>query len=306
MQAPPKSKNLIQQLVKGAEPWDMITVSDSREYRGLPLARSIVLAALKRKMRIAAVLYEQTSHSFLSSIPKEYHSHVHCFESLPEPVDPGQLNSLDPNSVAQAVLDVKKKHKVEKNELMLVIDSVARYILRHSIQTLCHTLVNTIEIEYTKAVVIIHKDTSDWTTVAKLKHVSNASFDVSTSGTGGRGKCKATYVRPSGKVLSEERNLIVSEAGECILQTVEKGLSDALGGGGDHGDNEIDANLTTFNLGLAGSNEQEREAKASAKPYTLSEAEKSDRLNQGAGRIFYQPDDGDDFDDEDPDDDLDI
>jgi len=43
-------------------------------------------------------------------------------------------------------------------------------------------------------------------------------------------------------------------------------------------------------------------------PYVLDEERKASQLDKasGVGRIIYEPDDADDFDEEDPDDDLDI
>eukprot|EP00730_Choanoeca_flexa_P016923 TRINITY_DN8081_c0_g1_i2.p1 TRINITY_DN8081_c0_g1~~TRINITY_DN8081_c0_g1_i2.p1 ORF type:complete len:210 (+),score=51.76 TRINITY_DN8081_c0_g1_i2:396-1025(+) len=61
----------------------------------------------------------------------------------------------------------------------------------------------------------------------------------------------------------------------------------------------------TFNLKL---NDKEKEARSQAVlPYTkAAEAAYTVDANPGGGAIFYEPDDVDDFDDEDPDDDLDI
>ncbi|MGH0185795.1 UNVERIFIED_CONTAM: hypothetical protein FKN15_019047 [Acipenser sinensis] len=65
------------------------------------------------------------------------------------------------------------------------------------------------------------------------------------------------------------------------------------------------ANLT-FNLRLS---EGERRARENLSlPFTFSEEKKSSLLQprSGRGRILYEPDASDDFDQEDPDDDLDI
>ena len=65
------------------------------------------------------------------------------------------------------------------------------------------------------------------------------------------------------------------------------------------------ANLP-FNLKLTDS---EKMARSQVKlPYMLGKEEKAAQLDgpPGRGMIFYQPDDADDFDEEDPDDDLDI
>lgn len=57
----------------------------------------------------------------------------------------------------------------------------------------------------------------------------------------------------------------------------------------------------SFNLKLS---QEEQAARANLTlPYTFHEKSKD---NDDKGKIFYQPDDVDDFDEEDPDDDLDI
>lgn len=62
----------------------------------------------------------------------------------------------------------------------------------------------------------------------------------------------------------------------------------------------------TFNLRLTA---DERQARSSLKlPYMYHE-EKTSKITinrTGEGKVFYQPDEADDFDDDDPDDDLDI
>lgn len=62
----------------------------------------------------------------------------------------------------------------------------------------------------------------------------------------------------------------------------------------------------TFNLKLT---DNERQARSNLKlPYMYHEEKKSDiAVNSvGEGKVFYQPDEADDFDEDDPDDDLNI
>lgn len=62
----------------------------------------------------------------------------------------------------------------------------------------------------------------------------------------------------------------------------------------------------TFNLKLT---DNERQARSNLKlPYMYHEEKKSDvAVNSvGDGKVFYQPDEADDFDEDDPDDDLNI
>ena len=57
----------------------------------------------------------------------------------------------------------------------------------------------------------------------------------------------------------------------------------------------------SFNLTL--SNKEKRDRSQVQLPYKYTETQKAEQLE---GRVFYQPDDVDDWDDSDPDDDLDI
>ena len=62
----------------------------------------------------------------------------------------------------------------------------------------------------------------------------------------------------------------------------------------------------TFRLNLS---DHEKAARSQVKlPYMLDEEHKATQLDRttGGGRIVYERDDADDFDEEDPDDDLDI
>ena len=62
----------------------------------------------------------------------------------------------------------------------------------------------------------------------------------------------------------------------------------------------------TFNLKLT---DDERQARSNLKlPYMHHEEKTSEIVVKpmGEGKVFYQPDEADDFDDDDPDDDLDI
>ncbi len=62
----------------------------------------------------------------------------------------------------------------------------------------------------------------------------------------------------------------------------------------------------SFNLRLT---ESEKQARSQVKlPYMLDQGQKAVHFERssGSGQIIYQPDDADDFDEEDPDEDLDI
>lgn len=93
--------------------------------------------------------------------------------------------------------------------------------------------------------------------------------------------------------------------GLIALQSGEGGDAGNSGSGDGHeqDDPPDPRDNLTFNLRLT---DEERAVRAqTALPYAKTQEEKQ-RFLQGTGAIYYEPDDVDDFDDEDPDDDLDI
>ncbi|KAL1915933.1 uncharacterized protein VTP21DRAFT_6321 [Calcarisporiella thermophila] len=112
--------------------------------------------------------------------------------------------------------------------------------------------------------------------------------------------CCVEHRKPSGKVLKEIVMCKIVEGQEWIHTSPynvirEENLTDVK-------ENQPDPTLelTTFNLSLT--EEQKRAKNQVVLPYT--KAQQQGELS--GGTIFYEPDAEDDFDDEDPDDDLDI
>ncbi|XP_026871406.2 elongator complex protein 5 isoform X3 [Electrophorus electricus] len=115
---------------------------------------------------------------------------------------------------------------------------------------------------------------------------------------------KTTQRKKSGKVMQEDNFFSIKDD---LILSIQNKPSQSGHVKADLDTNEGDpASNLTFNLRLS---EAEREAKEKvALPFVFSQEKKSALLrpSQSSGQIMYEPDASDDFDEEDPDDDLDV
>lgn len=115
--------------------------------------------------------------------------------------------------------------------------------------------------------------------------------------------CNTIHKKVSGKVVKIRESFNITEEYQVTEVAEVKQMSQNL----PADQNQLDptANLT-FNLSLS---DKEKEARSQViLPYTYNKERQECVLAKsvGEGKIFYQPDEADDFDEEDPDDDLDI
>lgn len=142
--------------------------------------------------------------------------------------------------------------------------------------------------------------------LCSLLHISSFNMRITSTDKHQLYKCESLLQKKSGKVVTEIS--LLSFKGDDLV--ISKQQNEKLVNVQEDEQTEVDpASNLTFNLRLTDS---EKEARANiVLPYLLNNASKSSYLNntssgRSGGRVIYTPDDVDDFDDEDPDDDLDI
>jgi len=125
-------------------------------------------------------------------------------------------------------------------------------------------------------------------------------------------QCAFTLKKKSGKVIAECQDIKIESNNHMVVCSKINSKTKMMTSADVAPANEVDptSNLT-FNLRLT-SNEKEARAKT-VLPYILNDESKAEFLNTvstsdtaSSGNVIYEPDDADDFDDEDPDDDLDV
>ncbi|PNF33968.1 hypothetical protein B7P43_G04669 [Cryptotermes secundus] len=150
-----------------------------------------------------------------------------------------------------------------------------------------------------QVICLIHEDTLPDVHVAlpQLCHLATTTVKIGSHTQSSRGNPTASIIhkKQGGKILRQVEyysidadNRLKSEILTLVTPTVA---------GVNEDENQLPEDLTTFKLSLG---QQEKEARSQlVLPYLRINSEKG-------GKVFYQPDAADDWDEEDPDDDLDI
>ena len=115
--------------------------------------------------------------------------------------------------------------------------------------------------------------------------------------------CRARHIKPGGRIVTSQELLQFSPAGQLTVLPYQQTKPDQVQQGEE--EEEVVNTLTTFNLGTR-SREQEVKDNLVLPFYTESQGGGGVKIAGQDSRIYYEPDQGDDWDDEDPDDDLDF
>eukprot|EP00036_Acanthoecidae_sp_10tr_P002798 CAMPEP_0182942248 /NCGR_PEP_ID=MMETSP0105_2-20130417/50327_1 /TAXON_ID=81532 ORGANISM="Acanthoeca-like sp., Strain 10tr" /NCGR_SAMPLE_ID=MMETSP0105_2 /ASSEMBLY_ACC=CAM_ASM_000205 /LENGTH=243 /DNA_ID=CAMNT_0025081955 /DNA_START=17 /DNA_END=748 /DNA_ORIENTATION=- len=194
----------------------------------------------------------------------------------------------------------------------VLIDTASVYLLSHSASVLARELRGMLDDGVAASIaIVLHRDLTSGPTLASLRAVAPAVVELSVGGPGGFTPVvsRLELIKPSGKVVVERAGLTFGElcGDKSGVSVVPSG-----GGGGLRGPAEpaeaaaAAAGADTARASQSAGGVRDIDRKATL-PFHLTEAEQQGALAGGAGgRILYEPDDADDFDDEDPDDDLDI
>lgn len=183
----------------------------------------------------------------------------------------------------------------------VVIDTASGILVCGTASALCRELRGLLDDGLASSVtLVVHRSLAGQSTLATLRSVCSAYLELKVVASSGAPRVcsRLEIVKASGKVVAEVCELAVADYAVSVIRSGTSlegadGSDDGSGSGHAHGP------VSSDKSGGA-------EATASL-PYTLTEEQKQGILSGcGQGRIYYQPDDGDDFDEEDPDDDLDI
>ncbi|KAG7271713.1 hypothetical protein CRUP_001297 [Coryphaenoides rupestris] len=296
---------MLLELIQGAEGGGLIIIQDSIHYSGRHLLMSFINAALKRNEEVHLLAFElheeELQHELDHSCLQRLIFHNACH-------DPLGWNENPPFTVHQFIttdLDGLLSPTQHSKPVTLVIDSFS-WILRHlSPAAVCKTLQRLKKGGAVKTTLgLLHSDMHHRNLVGSICHLATSVVTLVTGNQWHEAVAKTTRRAKSGKISQAEERFGFNEDMSVKVQSkpIQAGTPQA-----DGSDAEVDptANLT-FNLRLS---EQERQAKEKlALPFVFSKEKKSALLRSrpGSGRILYEPDANDDYDQEDPDDDLDI
>lgn len=295
---------MLSELLQGTDTGAILIIQDSCSYSGQHLLQSFINAALNREEAVHVfgfdVSEEELKHGLTSSTQR-----LHFHNAYTDPL--GWTNQSD-FTVDQFCVD-KLTHLVKQTSHLkpatLVINSLS-WILRHvSPPAVCKTLHQLKKGGAVRAVIgLLHADMHQSGTVGSVCHLATSVITVAPGIKGDEAVAKITKRSKSGKVTQDEEIFSIKED---LSVTVMSKPNYTRHKQTEPEEQQMDpaANLT-FNLRLS---DTEREAKEKlALPFVFSKEKKTALLQSGpgSGRILYEPDASDDYDQEDPDDDLDV
>ncbi|CAB1415331.1 unnamed protein product [Pleuronectes platessa] len=296
---------MLPELLQGVDAGGLIVIQDCAGYSGRRLLQSFISAALNRDETVHVIGFEVSEEELIGGLKGSSTQRLHFHDAFTDPLGWTDHPAF---TVRQFNLD-EVTHLVKQTSLpkapTLVIDSLS-WILRHvSPAAVCKTLQQLRKGGAVRAVIgLLHTDMHQRGTVGSLCHLATSVITVAPGMKGDEAVAKITKRSKSGKVMLDEEIFHIREDLAVIVQSKASHTGHKQP---DPSEKETDptANLT-FNLRLS---DTEREAKKKlALPFVFSKEKKTALLHSvpGSGRILYEPDANDDFDQEDPDDDLDV
>ncbi|XP_022090112.1 elongator complex protein 5-like [Acanthaster planci] len=314
--------SLLHQIVHGSESSSLIVIQDSVDISGRPLLRCFTNQVSDRVDQVHVFLFDCSPTVFLSGFDPAVRSKVVCHDGWSDPLEWNGISlSEDHNVIHFSALTEFKSH-IENHmtkgiqSVAVVIDSLSPVIINKSVTFVCkglHQLIQSTDWEgpdISEVVCLLHQDVHDVATTSAVCHSATTVLylepykSIAPIQQEPMAMCDLVHRRKSGKVIRMREGLSVDHDYRLFVFP-DKTMANIQV--------EIEpqpdptANLT-FNLTLKDS---ERKAKDSVVlPYTKVQQRHGHPVKIGSseqsGKIFYEPDEADDFDDEDPDDDLDI
>jgi len=230
---------------------------------------------------------------------------------------PHRICNVEDNFL-QLISSNPSSEESENVKLIVVFDGLSTLTRQKGIHHVCQ-LINSFvmpvnNVKVSQFIAIVENELLSELELNSLKYIAHSYIQLTSRGTELKHHNKATdyhlkynvdvvVKKTTGRVIREVGSYYFTDS--CKLRKSEDVISSELEDDSVKDQSDPMANLT-FNLKLT---DQEKAVRSQVRlPYVLDEERKASQLDKasGVGRIIYEPDDADDFDEEDPDDDLDI
>ncbi|XP_060887473.1 elongator complex protein 5 [Labrus mixtus] len=293
---------MLTELLQGADAGGFVIIQDSIRCSGRHLLKSFINAALNREEAVHVLGFEVDEEELKDGLKGSAIDRVHFHNAYTDPLGWTDHPAFTVHQFCLEELTHLVKQSSHSRPATLVIDSLSWILRHHSPIVVCKTLHQLRKGGAVRAIIaLLHADMHQKGTEGSVCHLATSVITIAPGMNGDQAVAKITKRSKSGKVMQDEEifNInkdftvtVQSKLGPKNTPTEEKELDPT-------------ANLT-FNLRLS---DTERKAKEKlALPFVFSKEKKTALLHSGpgSGRILYEPDSNDDYDQEDPDDDLDV
>ncbi|XP_069776134.1 elongator complex protein 5 [Narcine bancroftii] len=308
---------MLSRLCGGAGPGGLLMVADSLECEGRSLLKSLVSSAALRMEPVHVFALEMSVSDFVVGLDEAVRVSLRFDDGFSDPLhwDQSEAFSLDHFTASELVARICSALGESRGACTVVIDSLSWILQRKGVGSLCRELRDFQRkavgagLHIKQVLGLFHADLHQPEVLEVMGQMASAVVSLTTASKHTDphrdfppyGVATTLLRKKSGKVLKTVEYFTVDE--RLALRTSEVDPAKEATAEGDEATADPSANLT-FNLQLT---ETERRAKEDVTlPFHFTPDKKASMLQGrvGEGKIFYQADAGDDFDEEDPDDDL--
>ncbi|KAM8897278.1 elongator complex protein 5 [Spinachia spinachia] len=296
---------MLTELLQGSDAGGFLVIRDSASYSGRHLLKSFINGALNREEAVHVLGFEVSEEELKDELKGSPVQRLHFHDAYSDPLGWTGQPTFTAYQFCVEELTRLVGQTSHSKPATLVIDSLS-WILRHlGPPAVCATLHQLRKGGAVRAIIaLLHGDMHQRGTVGSVCHLASSVITVAPGMKGGDAVAKITKRSKSGKVVQDEDIFTINHDLTVVVQSKHSQLGPKQA---DPEELEMDPTAhLTFNLRLSNT---EREAKEKlALPFVFSKEKKTALLHSGpgSGRILYEPDANDDYDQEDPDDDLDV
>jgi len=200
--------------------------------------------------------------------------------------------------------------EVNPGKQTIVIDSLTDLLIFQN-PTMVASMVRKLKLKASnkaKLLLVLHKDCLDENLAEAIQQLATTIVDTEKVDETDAFPllCKITHRKLGGKMVSSKEVVKIEVSGNIKVEAYKEDRNKSKYIEEDNSDEVIDK-LTTFDIGTSRNKEKEAKEKL-VLPFYKEEQKDGEVKIQGEdpGKIYYEPDSGDDWDDDDPDDDLDF
>jgi len=294
--------SVLKSVLDGSEKSSLILIKDSTSLNGRPVLKSVINQLSAKFEEIHVILNEVNSVQYKDV--SNYSTGKVTFHDYTGDLAGWNGSALNLNTELHSFLSARIS---QNSSVLVVIDGLSHLVHHQSVNRVCQTLhklksINNQEDITVSVLALLHADLHDEHALTLLHHTASSvlTLDVPKQNQF-HTLARFIHKKASGKITNISTHICLAKDLVGIETICEyKPLVPIVEATADSSTDPA-ANLT-FNLTL---NESERVARSNLKlPYMHQGVDNTSTT--GTGKIFYQPDEADDFDEEDPDDDLDI
>ncbi|XP_071439547.1 elongator complex protein 5 [Hetaerina americana] len=286
----------LSEIVTSKRKCPFLLITDNYEAEGSSMLMSIIQSLVDKKCEVQVLCLEHPRSSFKDTIRISGDSKVEYIDCFTD--HKGWLGQKDKDNYK---CELDKVFLTPKDNSVLVIDSLSSLIVNMSsaaVYKLIHQFITSSKTQGSRMVGVLHQDMVDEFEVAEIYHLAGTVLKIHPPkpNSHGRPLCyihqkavKGKHRRGVEHYSVDSCNALWSEPYTETVKSIPAEPVDPM------------ADVTTFKLSLE---EKEKEARSQLiLPYMRNDPAKE---SAGSGVIHYQPDEMDDWDEEDPDNDLNI